>query len=355
MKAPILTLLTLWLLASPAFATPSDTELNLAVTDQHIIPAYQTLANQTKSLRAKADTFCAAPAPSTFQPLHSAFKDALNAYQGVQHIRFGPIKFLLREHRYQLWPDKRSTVSKHLARLLAAKDPGALEPESFAQGSVAVQGFSALERLLFGKAQLSDFSGDAGVYRCQVLRAIAGNLADMSANLLLDWSAGAEPHRQLIATAEDGNLYYEEAGEISANLLNNLYTQLQFIVDSKLDRPLGKTIAKARGKRAEAWRSERSLANIQANLLACRTLYRLGFAPRLAGGELNQRIEQAFAKTLAQVEAIDMPLAQAVQDEKTRAQVSTLRASASELKTLIGRDLAAATEIPIGFNSLDGD
>ena len=55
----------------------------------------------------------------------------------------------------------------------------------------------------------------------------------------------------MIATAAEGNDYFESDREVSARLLNDLHTQLQVIVDLKLLRPLGEGMDSARPRRAD--------------------------------------------------------------------------------------------------------
>src|SRR3546814_3114375 len=71
----------------------------------------------------------------------------MDAWMAVQHLRFGPSLLFLRVDRVEFWPDKRGTVGRHLAQLLSDHDLQPLAPRVFANGSVAVQGFPALERL----------------------------------------------------------------------------------------------------------------------------------------------------------------------------------------------------------------
>jgi hypothetical protein len=138
-----------------------------------------------------------------------------------------------------MWPDKRGSVGKHLRRLLASGDYARLEPERFASGSVAVQGFSALERFLFSGDITTDSFGksEQGRYRCAVLATITGNLCRMAAEVVEEWTAGEEPFRDFIATAAKGNAYYYSDLEVNSTLLNSLHTELRLIVEYKLIRP----------------------------------------------------------------------------------------------------------------------
>lgn len=352
----VLMLLLGTLLQAAVFA--DDTAHNLRVVKQHIIPAYEQLAVVAAAMNKQAESFCKNPDAQGLQQLREAFHQSMDAWQSIQHIRFGPIEFVLRMNRLQLWPDKRGSVSKHLRKLLAGKDTSALKAERFTKASVAIQGFSALEKLLFN-SQITENSfspeNDDGRFHCALVQAISKNIASISANLAAEWRQGDDAYLNYISSAAQGNDFYESDREVSSTMLNNLHTQMQVIVDQKLDRPLDKSLQKARGKRAESWRSERSLRNIRLNLENLHAFYRSAFAPRLKDPKLEQAIETAFINTLKAVDAVQQPLAMAVKDSATRTQVENLRAEASQLKALIGSQLPKGLDLPLGFNSLDGD
>lgn len=317
------------------------------VADEHIIPGYQALTKSTQHLQHTVYSTCQTPSEHTLQSAREAYRDAFGHWQSVQHIRFGPIQYLSREHRYQLWPDKRNSVSKHLGQLLT--DPQLLTSElKISQKSVAVQGFSALEQLLFQSDALD-------ATRCTVANAITGNLFTMSANLLSNWTAGDAAYSKYfhLPTGDDDNIY-ETDSELASEILNSLYTHLERMATQKLDLPLGESIEKARGRRAEGWRSETSLTALRHNLEAAQTLYRLTYAPILEK-ELAGRIEQAFADATAALDKVRAPLSKAVTDPSQREHVLTLRQSLSQLKQLIAQDLAQSLNLSLGFNSLDGD
>jgi hypothetical protein len=324
--------------------TLADTSPNQRAVDQHILPAYQRLAASTKSLQAASQAYCKAPATADPAALQQAYLAAMLDWQSIQHIRFGPVEFQLRYHRFQLWPDKRGSVSKHLNRLLASEDTAVLQPETFARDSSAVQGFSAL----YGDVETSE-------YACQLILAITSNLQEMATGIVTEWTRPPVHYADVIATAVQGNDFFESSEEVSARLLNNLYTGLQLIVDQKLDRPLGDSPEKARGRRAEAWRSEQSLAHIRRNLAATQDLYTAAFAPELRDATLKAQIDHAYKRAYASLDAILLPLSLAVRDPQERIKVKALRDQVSQLKALVGRQLSEALDLPLGFNSLDGD
>jgi len=345
------------LLSTAAIAETDAAATNLRVADRHIIPAYTALAESIGELDRSAAAFCENPDAEGLAKLREGFHLSMDAWRAIQHIRFGPVEFLLRYNRFELWPDKRGSVTKHLARLLASADPAALEPERFAAGSVAVQGFGALERLLFGEGVGPESFGPdaAGAYRCAAARAITSNLSEMSRGLVRDWIEPGEGHRRYFATATEGNAFYGSDREVASRLLNNLNTRLEVVADQKLGLPLGETIEKARGSRAKSWRSARSLRNIRMNLTGLHSLYREGFAPRLADLELDRAIETAFQDALQALDAIRGPLYDAVAVPERWGQVDRLRAATGVVKGLVSGALAQALDLSLGFNSLDGD
>lgn len=318
-----------------------------AVAQQHIEPAYRLLAMHTVRLERVADDYCAEPSTARLQALRSSYRQAFLAWQGAEHLRFGPVQFLSREHRFALWPDKRGAVGKHLARLI--EDP-ALQGEDFdiSRKSVAVQGFSALERLLFD-GQSTDAAS------CRLIIAIAGNLQQMAADLVDDWFAGDDPYVAYFADPGIVNPVYGSVAELAGQLLNSLYTELELMTTQKLARPLGDDIEKARGRRAEGWRSQGSLDAMAANLDACHDLYRRAFAPELDGSAPHPQIEAAFQRVHTALRDVDAPLSQAVALPGQRVRLQRLGAELSGLQQRVARDLAGTLNLSLGFNSLDGD
>ncbi|WP_230969983.1 imelysin family protein [Nitrogeniibacter aestuarii] len=310
-------------------------------TTAHIQPAYTQLAGTTATLQSAAKAFCARPSGATLDATRQAFAPAFIAWQGAQHIRFGAVQLFMREYRFDLWPDKHGTVGKHLVRLTAdvGKDPSVLEPDAFANGTVAVQGFSAMERLLYGEG-IDRYDAPGFDARCKVLSTIGENLATMSADIVRNWATPSPP---------------EDAAERDGELLGSINTELERVVAQKLALPLGSELKYARGTRAEGWRSGLSLAAIRENLNATRALYRVGYKARAKAVGLDGKLEKAWAAALDALEAIGKPLDEAVADPVERPKVETLRARVSELKTMVGSDLAPALDLTLGFNNLDGD
>src|SRR5690554_2602392 len=136
--AAFLVLLSPAAFAQDATDTASEnwTEINLTVADHHVIPRYAAFAEAGRALAEAAAGFCPRPDAARVERLREAYHAAMDAWQGVQHLQFGPITYFNWNYRLQFWPDANNTGARQLAALLERADPALLEPSSFARQSV---------------------------------------------------------------------------------------------------------------------------------------------------------------------------------------------------------------------------
>lgn len=368
-RFPLAGLLTLVLIigsATPLRAEPAPDDyrkLNTALIERHVVPRYRALAAATADLSQRADIFCKAPDAAGLASFKAAFLKGVDAWQAIQHVRFGPVDLFMRSMRMAFWPDPRDTAGRQLEQVLAKRDKAAIELKGFTDHSVAVQGFPALERLLYDdgaeKALLA--KDEAGAFRCAFAMAVAQNLKAVAADLVREWTEGNKPFAKGIA---DGNADpYRTPKEATLELFKSLHTAVELVADHKLKKPLGPVAKRARPKLAESWRSGHSLANVRTNLAAAEAMY-LGeggdgfsaFIKTVAGKkDLDDLLRRAFAQTRGTAASIKVPLAEAIIAKDERPKVEQLQAEAAALKAILAKDLTAALGIPLGFNALDGD
>lgn len=356
--ASVLTVLLMLLVAHPGHAVEASTyaALNKAAVEKHILPRYDALVTATAGLNTAAKTFCAAPATKPIADLQSAFGQTMDAWQDIQHVRFGPIDWFFRSQRFAFWPDPRNTIGKQMAELLSNHQSGSVDPELLAKGSVATQGLPALERLIFGDDANKLKSGTDAAYRCRYVEAIAINLAQMAKETQAAWREGGDKaFATVMQESRNPDAPYREPQEATLELFKALYLAVELAADHKLARPLGAALKDARPRLSESWRSERSLRNIQRNLAAAQDLYLNSFSPAVPDKAADTAIRDSFAKAVTTANALKTPLETAVQDAKTRPQAEALAAELLALKKLLGDRLPPALDIPVGFNALDGD
>lgn len=330
-----ITVSVLAILALPALAAPDYAGIRESIEADHIRPGYTHFAEKAKVLDYEIKRHCRNTGEDpTRLAAQAAFHGALDAWQAVQHIRSGPIAEKDRHARLQFWPDQRGIAERHMRKLLAEPLSETLM-DDIATTSVALQGFPALEHLLFGSQPLSQHViAPEKAARCPVAVAISHNIAGIADTL-------AAATRQV-----DGKTYVSDA-------VNDLVVGLDFIQALKLKLPAG--ARKPRPFLLENWRSQRSLGNIEINIRALRELYKL-LAKGLSGDDENAAaILDGFEKAEEEIRAMGrngkVLLSEDGGPEKMRALASTLEA----LRRAIGTSMPAGLGITLGFNSLDGD
>jgi len=334
-------------------------QLNAAIVEDYVIPRYEALAEEAASLELALDAACA---DGRAEPAEAgaAFNATMDAWMAVQHLRFGPSELFLRAERLEFWPDKRGVVRRHLAQMLSDRDGHALESESFANGSVAVQGFPALERLLYD----SEEADWATPFTCDLVRAIGRNINVIAQGLLDDWRGGNEHFAEVVLSAGDGgNDRYFDAKEASLEFAKSLRGALLLVEDYKLGRPLGAAPEEARETRAESWRSARSLRNVSINLQSARTLYDVGGDASFSaitrrqpkGKDLDTAIHGALDRLVAAMEIQPESLVTALKAPDGWEKLDAIRTESRQLLELLGGPLSEVIDLPMGFNSYDGD
>ena len=318
--------------------TPSD-RISVIV-DELVLPGYSRLAAAGEGLAEAAQSDCS---PETAQ-LREAYHAAFDAWIAVSHMRFGPSETDNRAFALAFWPDTRGKTAKALNGLIAKGDPVVSDPLAFAEVSVAGRGLFALEYLQFDDRLSLIASAD---YHCSLVQAVATDIARTTAAIHEDWTSGYADALRSAGT----NDWYQSREEALQEFFKALSTGLQFTSEARLGRPLG-TFQKPRPKRAEAWRSGRSLRNVEGSLAALRPL-----AAMLAQDEPNVAValDRAFQKAIDRAEALDDPVFAGVSDPQGRVRIEALQQAIDDIRLIVSLQLGPSLGVAAGFNSLDGD
>ncbi|MEQ8506169.1 MAG: imelysin family protein [Rhodospirillales bacterium] len=318
--------------------------VNAAIVKDHLLPRYHGLTGKTAQLAQVAGTLCPDVAPKTLDAVKTAFHDALDAWQEIEHLRQGPPATLEAHIRVKFWPDRRSLVDKHLARLMANKNPDILKPDVFGHVSIAVQGFPAMERLLFAdnaQTRLKDTTGP--VSPCAVVQAIAVNLHAIARELETRWTRDPAAGRP--------------AKRVTTDLFNDLATGLGAVGDLKLGAALGSD-GGYRPRRAENQLSGRALRNVAHNLVALEDLYDgLATAPAasLAGTPEDTLIRRQFTQLIADTKAMGPSIKALLKTDQDALRLKELKGRILKLREQVIVNVSAALNLVLGFNALDGD
>jgi predicted lipoprotein len=170
---------------------------------------------------------CRSPSPEELARARQTARDALLAWGRIEHIRFGPITEKKRLDRLVFYPDPRGFSRKQIARLLRQHDDADIEPGKLAQASVAVQGFTAVDRVLWGQgSDVLAMPAPHASFRCKYLAALADGIAQTASDTLAAWSG---PFRQTWLTPGAGNRLFIAPQETTLALVRAYVTALQIV------------------------------------------------------------------------------------------------------------------------------
>jgi hypothetical protein len=346
----VLAVLLLTLAAHPAAARM----LGQKAVEDHIRPAYARLASALGGLQQSTAAYCDG-AGQDRSALDKAFREAVLAWAGVEHMRFGPITQENRYERFAFWPDPKGLGQKQLAAVLRERSADVTRPETLREKSVALQGLTAFELLFWADA--GPASGPDRAFACSFGKAIAANLAEISAAVRDEWS---RPDGFAAGLIEPGpEKLYRDERDVLLELFKAFRTGLQQARSLKLNRVLMGNMEEAQPRRAAFWRSGNAIDVIMANLEAIRELYQEGGLyeiVRQAGKGADRAMLDQF--TLMQ-EALEpfagKPIAEVLATKDGWGKANAVVFGLIKLQSTGGNAIVEAAQLPMTFNSLDGD
>ena len=296
----------------------------------------QRLKVESINLSQTVSDYCAAN--GDLASLKQQWHRTMLAWMALQGQQRGPELALAQSWNLQFWPDKKNTTGRKMHQLIA--QPKRWTQAEIAKQSVTVQGLGAMEWLLFDSA--SDLTTNTST--CQTAVAISHNLARNTSEIARAW------HTNPWLNLDEKQWHAEYIA-----LLSN---QLDYSI-KKLSRPLA-NFGHPRPYFAESWRSQASMKNLQANIMALQALY-------LADGHgidavlrdrgkanLADRIVNQFntmVETWPSEQSVFVLLQTKSGYQKVYAQLNKLE----QLNYLIHEEVAIELGVIIGFNATDGD
>ncbi len=329
--------------------------------EQHILPGYAHLDAAAKAFARKAAALCHAPSSNALAETREAARQALLAWGRIEHIRFGPITEKQRLDRLLFYPDPRGFARKQIARLLRLHDENGLAPERLAQASVAVQGFTAVDRVLWGNGSdaLATPTAEPS-FRCRYLAALAGGIAQTAADTLAEWLG---PFGKTWLAPGPGNRLFLTPQEPTLALVRAYITELEVV---RLQRLAPALADDGKGGRAELFlpKSGLGVPFLLASIEGIRDLLtQSGITdPQLATdekaasaisilGSVVTDLGFALRSGQSALEVAPDVFASAEARAKLAPMVFSLKNAEQTGRAALG----SLTGVALGFNSLDGD
>ena len=363
--------------------------LGARLIDGYIRPATQDFADAGNAMHATLKDYCAgrsaAPpaANAGSEAVRERFSKLAQAWARVEFLRFGPLVQDNRFERIFFWPDPRGIVSRRTQATLGSRDETVLEAGALRTASVAIQGIPSLEYALYGGPEAllatspsSDASGAAAStkpppgdapqdrsalskndYRCAYAVAVAANVAALATEVAQAWGPSGEMAQRFAQPGQENPLYRNPA-EVATEMIKALSGGVHYVRDAKLLAALGSTPADARPVRAPLSRSDLTLDAVSAELRGMGQFYQAAglqaaFAPDDAW--LATVVTSSTGHMADRLDAIDVPLEQALVQAGLRDSLVSTVVELNSLKEMIDGQVAGALGINVGFNALDGD
>lgn len=353
---PLLTALLL-LCASPAFAqTAVSPQVLDAAVNTVIRPAMVTFKARASDLEAAMTDLCTSPSASAMTSATATFAAAATAYGQIEFLRVGPLMEDNRADRLVFWPDRKGIALRQVQAILADDDVTATDVATLRSKSVAVQGFNALEFVLYGTDSETLASAD-GAFRCSFGQAIAGNINQIAGELETAWLSDDGIAAHLI-DPQPAYVDYRTDIEALEALVGFVSHGIEATRDTRINPFIAKGDTPAKPKQALFWRSDLTLPMIRANIEGMRLLIeQSGVARDVTEKDksLDGSIAFEFANAIRALDVVTLPVEQAVADTKQAHALDYLVLVTSSLQSLIGDQLSTALGLSVGFSSLDGD
>ncbi|MDP5293333.1 imelysin family protein [Oceanimonas sp. CHS3-5] len=332
MKFRLLSLTALGLLTACQSQPPVDPALG-KLTQAHLGLMRQQadeLAGELRQLDETSRAYCAGEQP--LATVQQQWRDAFAAWTAHQGQSGGPLDAAGLSYAFQLWPDKKDTTGRQLARQL--NQPGPLKGASITLGAV--------EHLLY-----EDLSQ---TQRCTLLPRVNEQLVQNGERLQMAWYNPSDYEQQLEQMAIQGG-----DSVLLVQILGQLAHRFDRI-EKKLDLPLN-TVDHPRPLFAEAWRSEQSLHFVRTSLQSLEREYQDGgiraYLQQKHDTTLITELDEAFADTLNHLPEGDS-LTHWLRGDNYAA-LLRFKLSFDRLGSKLKLRLPDALGISLGFNATDGD
>ena len=328
--------------------------LSAAVTD-FIQPGYRTFRDKAQAMGAAITPLCEAPSAPGLEVARKAFGELVRAWSEIEIIRFGPVVDDNRLERILFFPDRRGIGLKQIQQVLAEKDETATTPERLAAKSVALQGLTTLEYLLYGTGAEDLAGGDE--FRCDFAGAVAARIYGTAGELVEAWD-DPDGISSRLSDPEPKNPDFRDEREGLQALLGVFVNSSELVADTRLKPFLGATKDKAKPKRAIFWRSGLTGASIASDMKGLQDIYKASGIIKLTPEDIQRYGKSAmFELSNAQrtIDTMNEPLPQAAANPETRDAVNYVRLVLLSIRDTFSGRIAGGLGLSAGFSSLDGD
>ena len=339
-------------------AAASRPEVLASLSDDLIVPRYQTVAQEMDDLSVALVGLCANPGSETLDAARTAWREARAPWMRSQATWFGPVM----DRRSRSLVDWSPVDPERIETTLAGR-------ESISAGDVreffgsTQRGLGSIEYIIFGEdATVLASLDDPGGIRCQYLTALGEVAADEMAGVLADWTGDGSP---------DGGYagYFKGTASISLveqQAVDEAVRTSVFITRSIADMELGKALGADGGEPDPSAilgaGGHNAVADLRNQVLGMQDVYlgagaegALGISGLVSGvsEEADQRMRGHFDAALSAVDGLQEPLQSTVATDPAPAHLAHQRIQ--ELQRALNTEVVSLLGVTVGFADTDGD
>ena len=310
---------------------------------------YADLDTRFTELATATTTFCGdTSSEENFDALKTSWQNAMQAWQYMQGINFGPIDEDTRRYRIAFYPLDQAQLDTRILDLINGTDE--ISQELVAGSAVSLQGLVALERIYFKTDALMFINVPSDTARyCALVSAITSNLTSISAPVLDAWQSGGSYA-----------LPFTNSANVETSLedwFGSVVEHLQIIEDTKLRSAGGMNEGDIESPLAQS-----SLLNIDNNIAFIEAAFRIendaGIEAILNAANATAVATELQARLNILRIALDARSGTLVELRGSDAGVTELEAIADAVHQVLeymAVEVAEALDVFIGFNGADGD
>ncbi|WP_337268074.1 imelysin family protein [Oryzifoliimicrobium ureilyticus] len=354
-------------LASPALAqeapAPSAPQLNdqavqsvmQRAVDEVIRPGYRNAQQSAARLTTAMKDLCNDASQPSLDKAKSAFDDTIRYWSMVEIVQTGPvIEDNLFEH-ILFYPDRKGLGLKQVQALIAKGDPQDATVDAISKKSVALQGLTALEYVLYGDGS-NALTQQKNGFRCQYGAAVAGNVLREAGEVVAAWEK-PDGVQASWKHPGPGNSEFMDGQEALTALLGILVHGAETLRDQRLEQFYKGKDSEPRPHLAIYWRSKNTWKSMAGNLQGLRTLWQ-----KTAMGDLmppdrkavSANIDANFKALIDMVSKLN-PDIDVATSEAERPKLDAVLQRSRDLITQISDDYGKAIGLSAGFSFSDGD
>lgn len=351
---------SLCLLASLAIACSSsaadESEVLISLTDAVIVPGYEATAAASSELRETLEGLCASPTDDSLSTAQQAWRDTRAPLMRSEATWFGPFTDR-RSEGLLAWPQ---TDSERIEAMLV-NNPATTQ-DGVRDGLASTQrGLGAIEYLLFAPNALELLSDSSSV-RCQFLIALGQVVESEMSGILADWKGdgnvdqgygGFFTGRSSIALVE---------GQAIAEVVRTQVFLIRTLVVMRLAAALGLREGGPDLSAIPGGNGDNSLYDLRNEVLGMRDMYigpegdeGMGISDlvQALSTETDERMRQHFTSSLEAIDAVGMPLREAISERPE--QVQAVHDRLRELQVTLNTEVVSLLGVSVGFSDTDGD